>query len=467
MADNKQIAADVLEAVGGKENVRSVMHCMTRLRFNLVDESIVNDDEVKAVKGTLGIAKTGGQYQVLIGTNVPEVYKELTAMAELDAKAAIEEDLDTPKEKLTPKSVANNVLNYLSGSVVPLIPVLITGALFKTLAAIFGPTLLNVVPEDSHFIFMCNMIYNAAFYFMPIIAGFAAAKKLEINGFLGAFMGAILIEPSFVALAGAEGATFSVYGIPAPVIGYAQTLIPVLLCVAVMAPINKFLNEKMPASIRTIFAPFVTMLIMLPIALCVLAPLGNYIGEAISGFFFWLSGTPLGFLAVTVIAALWPALVMTGMHVGMAAIALADYAVTGTDTMLLLAATVQAFTVSGVALAVWLRMKDPEQKNLCLGYFITQFVGGVGEPLLYGVFLRYKRPWIASIIGGAVSGLYAALTHVILYTPVQGIFSPLSFLGGDTANMVNGCIAIALGMVASFAVAWFTALTPAQMEGKE
>lgn len=326
---------------------------------------------------------------------------------------------------------------------------------------------MNLVSEDSHFIFLCNMVYNAAFYFMPIIAGFAAAQKLGMNGFLGAFMGAVLIEPGFVALQGVGEATFSVYGIPAPINGYAQTLIPVLLCVAVMAPINKFLNAKMPASVRTIFAPFITMVIMMPLAMCLLAPLGDYIGKGISGFFFWLASTPLGFLAVTVISALWPALVMTGMHVGMAAIALADYASTGTDTMLLLAATVQAFTVSGVALAVWLRMRDPEQKNLTLGYFITQFVGGVGEPLLYGVFLRYKRPWIASIVGGAASGLYAAFTGVVLYTPVQGIFSPLSFLGGDTANMVNGCIAIAIGMIVSFVVAWFTALTPAQMEGKE
>jgi PTS system beta-glucosides-specific IIC component len=112
-------------------------------------------------------------------------------------------------------------------------------------------------------------------------------------------------------------------------------------------------------------------------------------------------------------------------------------------------------------------MKDPEQKNLAFGYFVPQFIGGVGEPLLYGVFLRYKRPWIASITGGAAAGLYAALTGVVLYTPVQGIFSPLSFLGGEQMNMVNGCIAIALGMIVSFVVAWFTALTPAQMEGKE
>ena len=469
MADNKQIAADVLQAVGGKENVASVMHCMTRLRFNLKDESIVNDEEVKAVNGALGVAKQGGQYQVIIGTNVPEVYDELVAIGEFEAKASVEENLDEdkPKGKLTPKEIGDKILNYLSGSVVPLIPVLVGGALFKTLEAIFGPTLLNLVPADSPFIFLCEMVYNAAFYFMPIIAGFSAAQKLGINGFLGAFMGAILIEPSYIALQGVEGAQFSVYGIPAPINGYQQTLIPVLLCVAAMAPINKFLNAKMPASVRTIFVPFLTMVIMMPLAMCALAPLGNMIGNAISGFFFWLASTPLGFLAVTVISALWPALVMTGMHVGMAAIALADYAQTGQDTMLLLAATVQAFTVSGVALAVWLRMKDPEQKNLAFGYFVTQFIGGVGEPLLYGVFLRYKRPWIGSIAGGAVAGLYAALTGVVLYTPVQGIFSPLSFLGGDQMNMVNGCIAIALGMIVAFVVAWFTALTPAQMEGKE
>ena len=469
MADNKQIATDVLAAVGGKENVKSVLHCMTRLRFNLVDESKVNDDEVKAVNGALGVAKQGGQYQVIIGTNVTEVYEELTKLGGFDQAAAVDENLDEPAEKapLTPKTVLDNVLNYLSGSVVPLIPVLVGGALFKTLEAIFGPTLLNLVPADSEFVFLCEMVYNAAFYFMPIIAGFAAAQKLGINGFLGAFMGAVLIEPTYVALQGVEGATFSVFGLPAPINGYQQSLIPVLLCVAAMAPINKLLNKYMPEAVRTIFVPFLTMLIMMPIALCALAPLGNYIGNAISGFFFWLAGTPVGFLAVTVISALWPILVMTGMHVGMAAIALADYAQTGTDTMLLLAATVQCFTVSGVALAVWLRMKDPEQKALCFGYFVTQFIGGVGEPLLYGVFLRYKRPWIGSIAGGAVAGLYAALTGVVLYTPVQGIFSPLSFLGGESGNMVNGCIAIGLGMVVAFVVAWFTALTPAQMEGKE
>ena len=467
MADNAKIAEDVLAAVGGKENVNSALHCMTRLRFTLKDESVVNDDTVKNIPGVLGVAKTGGQYQVIIGTNVPEVYNEVVKLG-VAAGGEVDENLDADvaKKKLTPKEIGNNILNYLSGSVVPLIPVLIAGGLFKTLSAIFGPTLLGVVPADSQFITLCDIVYDAAFYFIPIIAGFAAAKKLGANPFLGAFMGAVLIDPKFIQL-GTDGVAFSVYGIPAPTLTYGQTLIPVLLSVAAMAPIQKFFDKHLPDSIRTVFAPFLTFVVLMPIALCLLAPLGNYVGTGIAAFFEWLSNTPFDWLAVTLIAATWPMLVLTGMHVGLAAIALAQFAQVGSDSVVLMAATVQAFTASGVGLAAWLRFKDPEKKSLALGYFITQFIGGVGEPLLYGIFLRYKRPWLGTLAGGAAAGLYAAITQVVFYTPTSGLFSPLAFAGGSQANFVNGIIATIIGMVVAFIVTWFFGFTKEQLEGKE
>lgn len=467
MADNAKIAEDVLAAVGGKENVNSALHCMTRLRFTLKDESVVNDDTVKNIPGVLGVAKTGGQYQVIIGTNVPEVYDEVVKLG-VAAGGEVDENLDADvaKKKLTPKEIGNNILNYLSGSVVPLIPVLIAGGLFKTLSAILGPTLLGIVPADSQFITLCDIVYDAAFYFIPIIAGFAAAKKLGANPFLGAFMGAILIDPKFIQL-GTDGVAFSVYGIPAPTLTYGQTLIPVLLSVAAMAPIQKFFDKHLPKSVRTVFAPFLTFVVLMPIALCLLAPLGNYVGTGIAAFFEWLSNTPFGWLAVTLIAATWPMLVLTGMHVGLAAIALAQFAQVGSDSVVLMAATVQAFTASGVGLAAWLRFKDPEKKNLALGYFITQFIGGVGEPLLYGIFLRYKRPWLGTLAGGAAAGLCAAITGVVFYTPTQGLFSPLAFAGGSQANFVNGIIATVIGMAVAFIITWFFGFTKEQLEGKE
>lgn len=470
MADNKQIATDVLAAVGGKENVTKVIHCMTRLRFNLVDDTIPNDDEVKAIDGVLGVMKQGGMYQVIIGTNVPKVYEALCAEGGFTAHAEVDENPDEAPAKFewTPKNVLDAVLNYLSGSVVPLVPVLMTAGLFKTLGAIFGPTFLNLVPADSSFIFLCDMIYNAGFYFMPILAGFTAAQKLGANPYLGALMGAILIEPSFAALAGAEeGLSLFGLSVPIPLFGYKQTLIPVLLCIPVLGILEKKINAIMPDAVRTVFGPFVTMLIMIPLALFILAPLGDLAGTAVAGLFSWLGSTPLGWLAIMIVAALYPALVLTGMHIGIMGIAIANFGNVGYDAMFLMASTVQNFTASGVGLAVWLKMKDPAQKNLAFGYFITQFIGGVGEPLLYGVFLRYKRPWIGTICGGAAAGLYAAITGVTQYTMSSGLFSPLAFVGGSQANFVNGCIAMAIGMVVAFVTTYLFGLTKEQAEGKE
>lgn len=459
--DNKQIAADVLAAVGGPDNVSSVLHCMTRLRFNLKNEGIVDDEQVKAVNGALGVAKQGGQYQVIIGTNVPQVYDELLAMG-VNAGGSVDEKLDDVPAKFewTPKNVGDAVLNYLSGSVVPLIPILITGALFKTLAAVFGSTLLNIFPDDSDFVFVCNQVYNAAFYFMPIVAGFSAASKLKANPFLGAMMGAILMEPSFAALTEAGKESVAVFGlIPAPVAGYAQTLIPVLLCVAALAPIQRFFEKVLPEAIRTIFAPFLTMLVMVPVGMCALAPLGNWIGTGIAGFFFWVAGTPFSWLATALVSALWAFLVLTGMHLGLAAIALAEYATAGQDTLVLLGANISNFVATGVALAIFFRMRKADEKALTMGYIVTQFFGGVGEPLLYGVHLRFKKPWIGQFAGGFAAGLYAALMGVINYTPIQGLFTPLGFLGGTQMNFVHACIAMVLGVVVGFIVTYIVTPT--------
>lgn len=272
--DNARIAADVLGAVGGKENVKGVVHCMTRLRFTLKDESAVNDDAVKAVDGVAGLQKMGGQYQVIVGTNVPEVYSELCKLGGFSEQDVVDENLDVSakKEPWTAARVGNACLNYLSGSVVPLLPILIAGALFKTLASIFGPTLLGWLAEDDPFIFLCNMMYNAAFYFMPIVAGFSAARYLKINPFMGAFLGAALIESNFVALASTEGASFAVYGIPAPALSYTSTLIPILLSVAAMAPIQRLVDKYLPNTMRTMFSSFITFLIVLPITFCLTAP---------------------------------------------------------------------------------------------------------------------------------------------------------------------------------------------------
>ena len=217
--DNKKIAEDVLAAVGGAANITSATHCMTRLRLNLKDQSVPNDDEVKKIKGVLGAQWSGGQYQVIIGQNVPKVYAEAVKLG-IPGEGAIDENLDPdmPREKLTLKSAGNAILNYLSKSMVSLIQVMMAAALFRTIAVIAGPDVMGVWAADSiEYNLFNNWLYNAGFYFMPILLGWSAARQLGASQPLGMMMGGVLIAPEFIAVvtAAAEtGATTTpIYGV--------------------------------------------------------------------------------------------------------------------------------------------------------------------------------------------------------------------------------------------------------------
>ena len=224
---NEQIAEKVVAAVGGKDNISSVTHCMTRLRFTLKDGSLPDQEAVKKIRGVLGVVVSGGQFQVVIGQNVPKVYAAVCSQTGLQAQKVIDEDLDGPKEKLTPKKVGSNILNYLSGSIAPLIPIIMAAALFRTIGAILGPDIL---------------------------------------------------------------------GIPCMLNDYSTTIVPILLAVWVMSYVHKFFSKYIPTVISTIFTPFCTILVMLPITLCALAPLSYTAGGTTN----MINGTIASILALVV-----------------------------------------------------------------------------------------------------------------------------------------------------------------------
>lgn len=467
MADDKKIATDVLEAVGGKENVSNLTHCFTRLRFNLKDRSIAVDEEVKGIDGVLGVQERGGQYQVIIGPSVPQVYEEIVAQG-VHAGGEVNENLDAvpaegEKKPLTPKQVGANILDYISGTVVPLIPIFIAGALFKTLGSILGPTFLNLVPADGAFVTFSNNIYNASSYFLPIMAGFAAAKRLGVNPFLGALMGAIMIEPNFTALAGAGVTSYEVYGIAMPTGSYGGTLIPALLSVWVMSYVSRFFDKHVHESLRTVFAPFLTVAVMIPLNYGIFGPLGSWMGTALAGGLAALAATPLYPVVVGFLGATWVLLVLSGMHLGIAAISLAQFAETGADNLVLLAANITNFISTFVGLAAWVRIRNKEEKNLALGYVITQCFGGVGEPLLFGVFMKYPCTWLGVFAGGFVSAFLGAVLGVICYAPAQGFFSFLDFVGGSPMNFPFAVLSIVAGCVVAFVVTYLFGFTKEEL----
>ena len=369
MANNKQIAADVLEAVGGKSNVSFVTHCMTRLRFTLKDRTVPDTAAVKKLNGVLGAQESGGQFQVIIGQNVPKVYDELCILGGFSKQAAIDENLDGPKEKLTMASVGKNIMNYLAGSMTPMIPVLLAAGLFKTIGVVFGPTMLGVMAADSDLVRFMDMIYNAAFYFMPIYLGFNAAKQIGLTPILGAFLGGMLIEPTFSSLA-AEGADFSIYGVfPCAPGAYAQTVLPILLTIPVAYAIERIMRKHMPDALQTVFVPFLTLGITLPISFCLLAPAGSWLGNGLAGAFEFLgtSGGVISILGGGILAAAWLPMVITGMHVALIGIAQVAFLQAGFDPFIFVAITISLWPAFGAEIAAFLRLKLRDEKSACAG----------------------------------------------------------------------------------------------------
>lgn len=448
MANYKQLATSILEAVGGKDNVTHVAHCMTRLRFNLKDTSLAKEEEVRKISGVIGVVKSGGQFQIIIGQAVGKVYEEVCSLGGFAAEEKLNENLDMPKEKLTLKNVGNNILNYLAGSLTALIPVLIAAAMFKTVLVVLGPDMLKLIDAKSDLYILLDFIYDAGFYFLPVYLGYSAAKKLGITPVLGMFMGCILISPDFVALATA-GKAFTVYGIPCMVNNYSQSVLPIILSVWIMSYVEKFFKKYMPDSLTTIFTPFLTMMVMVPVSLCLLAPagafLGKYISEGLIGF-----GKIGGFVAVAIIAALWEFLVMSGMHMVLLVTGITIIMNGGSESLIFPAGGCATWAAFGMALGAFLRLKNKEEKTLSMGYFISGIVGGVTEPTLYGIGFKYKRPFLGMMIGAAAGGLYAGLTHVGVYVMgATNFLAVLGFVGGGTSNLVNGIIASVISLVGS------------------
>lgn len=460
--DNKQIAMDVLAAVGGAENVTSVAHCMTRLRFTLKDEGIPDTDAVTSIKGVLGAQFSGGQYQVIVGQNVPKVYRELCALGGFAEQAAIDENLDAPKQKLTPKVIGQNIMNYLSGSMMPMIPAMVVAGMFKMMQVILGPSMLGVITETDDFYLLMDFMYQAFFYFLPVFLGYTAAKHLNVTPVLGMLVGCILIVPGFVQLA-AEGAPFSVYGIPCTPRSYAQTVLPALLSIWVMMYVERFFKRIVPDILTTLFTPFLTIVVMIPIVYCLLAPIGAVCGDAISGGLL-VFGDNFGFIAVAIVAALWQFLVLTGMHAVVITIVYAALATNGVDNFILVAGIIATYATYGMALGSFLRLHG-DDKVLSLGYFVSAFVGGVTEPAMYGIAFRYKRPFAGIVAGGFVGGLVAGILHIGVYTPGSAnVLNLLRFVNGGTENLIGAIASCFIAMAVAAAVTYFLGFTKEDVE---
>ncbi len=472
MSKYENLAKEILENVGGKENINSLTHCVTRLRFRLKDESKANDEALKNNPGVVTVMKSAGQYQVVIGNHVPLVYADVCELAGIsNGTQQVEEE--------APQGLFNKLIDIISGCFQPILGPLCAAGIIKGLNALLV-FILGSSFNNSGTYMILNAIGDSIFNFLPIILGYTAAKKFNVNIIVGMIIGATLCYPTIqtdtLSAAGKAIGTLpfigSYYtkfiGIPFVSGNYTSTVVPVICIVALAAQIQKIAKKFVLEMLQNFFVPFFVLIISLPIGLLVIGPVVSLLTTVLSNMFAGLYAfSPI--VTAFVIGALWQCLVIFGLHWALVPMAMVNIGNLGYDTILpgMLGTT---FAATGVLAAMYLKLKDENKKALAIPGVISAFCG-VTEPAIYGFLLPEKTPFVFSCIGGAVGGAIMGTVAVKQYViGGLGIFSVVNFISpkGNATGMIVSLIAGAVSLVVGFVLTMiFYKTNDQQVENKE
>lgn len=429
----EELAKKIVANVGGKENVNSVTHCITRLRFKLKDEEKANTETLKNMEGVVTVMKSGGQYQVVIGNHVPDVYEQVLKEGNLGNVA---ESTDDSGEK---GSAFDQFIDLISGIFQPVLGVLAATGMIKGFNALF--LAFGWLEEASGTYQILNATGDALFYFFPIFLGYTAAKKFNLAPFIGMAIGGALVYPSMAGLSGGEalytlfeGTLFAspvvLEFLSIPVIlpqgGYGSTVIPIILAVFFASKVEKLMKKVIPDVVKLFIVPFATLLIVIPLTFIVIGPVANIaanlIGAATLAIYEF---SPI--IAGLVIGGFWQVFVIFGLHWGLVPVGINNLTVYGFDPILALS-FIASFAQTGAIIGVMLKTKEQKVKTLSIPAIISGLFG-VTEPAIYGISLPLKKPFIISCIGGALGGAALALINASNYIlGGLGIFGYTNFL---------------------------------------
>ena len=436
------VAKKILEKIGGESNINSVQHCMTRLRFTLKDESKADDEAIKKIKGVMGVTKQGGQYQVIIGNSVGNCYKEIIKLGNFSENKSNE-----VKEK---KGIVNSILDVVSGCMSATMPAIVGAGMIKVLLVILP--MLGILSNTSQTYTILNALGDATFYFLPLILVISSSKKFDINPYTLAAIIGVMVYPDFIGLVDA-GEKISLFGLPVASASYAYSVIPVIMMAWIMKYIEKIADKITPAVTKNFLKPMLILLISLPIALVVIGPIGFYAGELLSSAMVFIYDKA-GWLAIMLMGALMPLLVMTGMHWAFVPLSIMNInnPNIGFDTLLLVGMLCSNLAQASSCLAVFVKSKNKDLKQVAGASSLSAFLAGVTEPALYGITLKYKKPLYACMIAGGVSGFYAGFVGLKCYVfATPALISLVQFIdpnGGS--NFINALITTAITVVLAF-----------------
>lgn len=397
----------------------------------------------------MGYVNQGGQHQVIIGNNVSYVYKEVLKLGNFGDQSDIAKGIK--KEKLTIKKVGTNILDALVSTMSPLIPAIIGGSMVKLVVMMLS--MLKVLPADSTTYTLLNAMGDAAFYFLPIMVAVSASKKFKTNTYLAIAIAGLMVHPDFMKLmvSASEGKEVTLAFIPIASVKYTYTVIPALCMTWILSYIERFVDKITPEVTKNFLKPAIIVLIAAPIAIGLIGPLGIWIGTAISGLVYFVH-SKLGWVSVAIMGALWPLLVMTGMHRVFTPTILTTIAETGMEGMVMPSEIGANLSLGGSALAVAFKTKNKELRQTAIAAASSAIIAGITEPALYGVALRFKRPLIASLISGGVCGAVAGIAGLASRSmAAPGLFTSVQFFDPQNPSSLIWIIGIMiLAVVLSF-----------------
>lgn len=446
MKDYKITAKNIIDKVGGKDNIVDLTHCATRLRFLLKDKTMVDQEGLKSVDGVVGVVEQGQRLQAVIGNEVGNVYNAIIDLG-INDEQSLDEVIDHGK---TEKSTISNIIDTITGCMTPMIPALTAAGIIKLILSLLT-TFTNIDPTMPTYRIL-DIIGDSAFYFMPFLLAVNGAKRFKVETSLALIVVGVFLHPNFTAWV-ASGDVISFLSVPVKAVSYGASVIPALLMVWLMSYIQKGVDKVTPKALKLILNPSLILLISAPIALVAIGPLGSFAGDLLSGVIDLLSNK-LGFALVGILAAAWPFIVMTGMHHALTPIFLATFASTGQESLILIAQVCANIAQAGASWAVALRSKRKQTKELATAAGLSAIMG-ITEPAIYGVTLKLKKPMIAASIGAGIAGLFGGLMHVTLYVLQNSIMAVLAFSGDKgTSNIIYGIIMIAVSLVVAFVLSY-------------
>lgn len=430
---NTELAKQIVSNVGGETNISTFTHCATRLRFTLKDMSKANVDTLKNLEGVLTAQVKSGQLQVVIGAKVEAIFNAVSEMIKIDDSS----DVDVVPEK---KNKISSIIETISGVFSPTLSVLIGCGMFKAIVSLI--TNLDLMDASDGFIVVLSMIGDLIFYFFPFFLAVSAAKKFKVNEYLALALAAAYMYPTIMngAAAAAETGvtTLSFLGLPILLVSYSSTVIPIILSVWVLSLIYKRIDNLIPDFLKVLFTSMVVLFIMVPLELIVLGPIGSYLGTYIAQFMDWFYNFG-GFVAAALLGGTRSLLTMMGMHYALAPLQIQQIAETGISTLLVSALTAN-FAQAGAALGTGLAIKNKSEKSLAFSASLSAFFG-ITEPAMYGVNLKYKKPFIFAMVSSAIAAAFLSFFHAgaMTYAP-PGLFTLITYTADSFVFIILGVL---------------------------